>query len=128
MRRVRKGETRRSLPMPNLGRSLSTCSTSRRGERAENRNGREQLQVCREAPRAVPAAAVEELPPARAQEREDVLEIRRGARRGAEGRRVERTAARGEEQEAREPASDLEAPRADVLVRQAVTHKVENRS
>jgi hypothetical protein len=58
--------------------------------------------VCREAPRAVPAAVVEELPSARAQEREDVLEVRGrsslrhqaspdraglGARRGAGGPR-----------------------------------------
>jgi len=69
----------------------------------------------------VPAAAVvEELAAARAQEREDVLEVRGGARRGTERRRIERAAPRGEEDEARETAGDLEAARADVLVRQAV--------
>jgi len=76
-----------------------------RHERAENRAGQQELKLCRETARTVPAAAaVEELAAARAQERENVLEIRCRARRGAERRRIERAAARGEEDEAREPA------------------------
>jgi hypothetical protein len=50
------------------------------------------------------AAAVEELAAARAQERQDVLEVGSGARPSAERRRIERAAARGEEDEARETA------------------------
>ena len=99
-----------------------------RDERAENRAGEQELQVCREVSGAVPAAAaVEELATARAQEGEDVLEVGGGARRGTERRRIERAAARGEEDEARETAADLEAARADVLVRQAVAREVEDR-
>jgi hypothetical protein len=56
-----------------------------------------------------------------------VLEVRGGARRGAKHRRIERASPRGEEQEARETAADLEATRADVLVRQAVPREVEDR-
>ena len=63
-----------------------------------------------------PSAAVEELAAAQAQEREDVLEVGCGTGRGAEGRRIDRATARGEEDEARETAADLEAARADVLV------------
>src|SRR6266508_1804662 len=68
-----------------------------RDERAENRAGEQELQVCREVSGAVPAAAaVEELATARAQEGEDVLEVGGGARRGTERRRIERAAARGD--------------------------------
>jgi hypothetical protein len=77
----------------------------------------------------VPAsAAVEELAAARAQERQDVLEVGCGARRGAERRRIERATARGEEDEARETAADLEAARADVLVRQPIARKMKDRA
>jgi hypothetical protein len=104
-------------------------STPWRNERAENRAGEQELQVCWEAPRAVPAsAAVEELAAARVQEREDVLEVGCGARPGAERCRVERAAARGEEDEACETAANLEAPRADVLVGQPVAREVEDRA
>jgi hypothetical protein len=75
----------------------------------------------------VPAAVVEELPSARAQEGEDVLEVRGGARRRAKRGRIERASARGEKHEARESAADLEATRVDVLVRQAVAREVEER-
>jgi len=68
---------------------------------------------------------VEEFATARAQARQDVLEVRGRARRRTERRRIEQAAARGEEDEARETAADLEAARADVLVRQAVAGKVE---
>ena len=71
-------------------------------------------------------AVVKELPSARAQEREDVLEVRSGARRGAKRRRIERASPPGEEQEARETADDLEATRADVLVRQAIAREMED--
>jgi hypothetical protein len=70
---------------------------------------------------------MEELASARAQEREDVLEVRGGARRGAKCRWIERASARGQEQEARETAADLEATRADVLMGQAVAREVEDR-
>jgi hypothetical protein len=70
---------------------------------------------------------VEELYSARAQEREDVLEIRGGARRGAQRRGIERASPRGEDQETREAAADLEATRAEVLVRHAVAREVKNR-
>jgi hypothetical protein len=74
------------------------------------------------------AVAVEELEAARAQEREDVLEVGCGARSGAERRRVERAAARGEENEAGETAADLEAARADVSVRQPIAREVKDRA
>jgi len=77
----------------------------------------------------VPAsAAVEELAAARAQEREDVLEVGCGARPSAERCRIERAAARGEEDEACETAADLEAARADILVRQPIAREVEDRA
>jgi hypothetical protein len=70
---------------------------------------------------------VEELPSARAQEGEDVLEVRGGARRGAERRWIEGASPRGQEQQTRETAADLEAARADVLMGEAVASKVEDR-
>ena len=109
--------------------SLLDSSTRWRDERAENRAGQQELQICGEAPRAVPAsAAVEEFAAARAQERQDVFEVGCGARRGAERRRIERATARGEEDEARETAADLEAARADVLVRQPIACEVKDRA
>ena len=104
-------------------------STPWRDERAENCAGQQELQVCREVPRAVPtAAAVEELVSARTEKWEDVLEVRRGARSRAQRRRIERSAPRGEEDEARQAAADLEPARADVLVREAVARKMEDRA
>jgi hypothetical protein len=98
--------------------SFSNGSTPWRDERPENCAGQQELQICRKAPRPMPAeAAVEELPPARPKERQDVFQVRCGARSGAEGRRIERTAPAGKEDEARETAANLEAARADVLVR-----------
>jgi hypothetical protein len=73
------------------------------------------------------AAAVEELPPARAQEREDMLEVGGGARRGTNRRRVERASPHGEEEETHDAAADLEATRPNVLVRHAVAREVEDR-
>jgi hypothetical protein len=75
----------------------------------------------------VPALVVEELPSARAQERKDVLEIGRRARCSAKGRRVEWAASRSEEENARKAASDLEAPRVEVPVRNAIPGEVEKR-
>ena len=71
-------------------------------------------------------AVVKELPSARAQEWQDVLEVRGGTRHGAKCRRIERASPRGEEEDARETAADLEATRADVLVRQAIAREVED--
>jgi hypothetical protein len=70
---------------------------------------------------------VEELLSARAQEREDVLEVGCGARCSAKCRRIERAASRGEDEDAPEAAADLEPPRAKVLVRNPVAGDVENR-
>ena len=69
---------------------------------------------------------VEEFPSTRAQEWEDVLEVGRGARCSAKCRRVERAASRSEE-DAPEPAADLEPTRMKVSVRNAVAGDVENR-
>jgi hypothetical protein len=71
---------------------------------------------------------VEELAAVRAQEGQDVLEVGCGARPGAERRRIERPAARGEEDETGETAADLEAARADVLVRQPIAREVKDRA
>jgi hypothetical protein len=74
----------------------------------------------------VPAeAVVKELPSARAQEREDVLEVRGRTRHGAKRRRIERASPGGEEQDAGETTADLEATRVDVLVRQAIAREME---
>jgi hypothetical protein len=75
----------------------------------------------------VPTAVVEELPSARAQEREHVLEVGSGGRRGAECRWIEDASANGQDQEACETATDLEATRADVLMGQAVASEVQDR-
>jgi hypothetical protein len=96
-------------------------------ERTEICTGQQELEVCWEAARAVPTV-VEELVSARTQEREDVLEVRGRARGCAERRRIERSTPHGEEGEARQAAADLEPTRADVLVRDAVAEKMEDRS
>ena len=70
---------------------------------------------------------VEEFPAARAQERKDVLEVRRGARCGAYCRRIEQAPPRGEDEHARDPAADFEPTRVEVSVRKAVARDVENR-
>lgn len=107
--------------------SLSTGATPWHDERAQNHASQQELQACREAPLPVPAeAVVKELPSARAQERKDVLEVRGGTRGGAKRRRIERASSRGEEEDARETTSDLEATRAEVLVRQAIAREMED--
>jgi hypothetical protein len=94
-------------------------------ERAEYPAGQQQLKGYRETPRTVPTeAVVKELPSARTQDGEDVLEVRGGTRRATERRRIEWASPRSEEEEARKAADDLEATRADVLVRQAVACEV----
>ena len=75
----------------------------------------------------MPAVVVKELSSTRAQEREDVLEVGRGARCSAKCRRVERAASRSEQQDAPQAAADLEPTRVKVLVRNAVAGDVENR-
>jgi hypothetical protein len=70
---------------------------------------------------------VEQLPSARAQERKDVLEVRRGAGCGANCRRIEWASPRGKEEDARQTAADLESMRAEVFVRKAVARDMENR-
>jgi hypothetical protein len=75
----------------------------------------------------VPAeAVVEELSSARTQEGEDVLEIRGGTCRRTKRRRIEWASPRGEEKDANETAADLEATRAEVLVRQTIAREVED--
>lgn len=99
-------------------RSLLTAPARRRSARSPASALR------REVPRVVPAeAAVKELPSSRTQERKDVLEIGSGTRCGANGRRIEQAAPRGEEDYARETAAHLDATRADVLVRQAIARE-----
>jgi hypothetical protein len=94
----------------------------------EDRGGEQELQACRERTRAVPAVVVEEFPAARAQERKDVLEVRRGARCSSECRRIEWASSRGEKEDARETTADLEPTGVEVSVRKAVTRDVENRA
>jgi hypothetical protein len=71
-------------------------------------------------------AVVKKLPSAWAQEGEDVLEVRSGTRRPTKRRRIERASPRGKKKEARKTAADLEATRADVLVRQAIAREVDD--
>ena len=56
-----------------------------------------------------------------------MLEVGGGTRRGAKRRRIEWASPRGEEKDACDAARDLEATRAEVLVRQAVAREVEDR-
>ena len=70
---------------------------------------------------------VEQFPSTRAHEREDVLEVGRGARCSAKCCRVERAASRGEKENAPDAGADLEPTRSKVSVRNAVAGDVENR-
>ena len=94
---------------------------------AENRGGEHELEPCRESTRAVPALVVKELPSVRAQEGNDVLEVRRRARHSAKCRRIERSSPCGEEEDSREPAPDLEPTRVEVSVWNPVAHEVQSR-
>jgi len=119
----------RTAPRPRARAFLSLAFAPWSDERGENRTGEQELQGCRETPRAVPAEpVVKELPSTRTQEGEDVLEIGGGARRRAEGRRIERASPRGEEDDAPETADDLDSTRVDVPVRHAIAREVENRT
>jgi hypothetical protein len=71
---------------------------------------------------------VEEVVSARTEKGKDVLEVRGRARRRAERRRIERSTPHGEQGETRQATADLEPTRADVLVRDAVTDNMEDRS
>lgn len=96
-------------------------------EGAENRARQQELEVGRETTGAMPAVtAVEELGSARAQEWHDVLQVGGGGRGSPQRRAIQRTAHAGEEGKTSEAAADLEAARADVLVRQAVARKVDD--
>ena len=107
-----------------MGTRLSAWSD----ESTNNHASQQELHVSREATGSVPTvAAVKQLVSTWAQKRYDVLKIRGGARRCSESRRIERAAFAGEEDEADEAASDLEAPRADVLVWQSIAGEVEDR-
>jgi len=76
----------------------------------------------------VPAdTVVKDLPSPGTQEREDVLEVGGGTRGPAERCRVEWASPRSEEEHSRDAATDLEAPRAEVLVGNAVAGEVEHR-
>ena len=98
----------------------------RRDEHGENSPGQQELCVYRKPPLPVPAkAVVKELPSARTQEGEDVLEVRGGTRRGTKRRRIKWASPSGQEKDARESTADFEATRAEVLVRQAIARKVE---
>jgi len=104
-----------------------SASSSWHAECRDDRGGEQELQACREWTRAVPAVVVKEFPPAQAQEGKDVLQVGRGARGGPECRRIERASPSGEEEDARQAATDLEPARVEVSVRNAVACQVENR-
>ena len=94
----------------------------------DNRTSQQELHVSPEATRPVPAvAAVKQLASTWTQKGDDVLKIRRRAGGCSQSRRIERAALPGEEDEAEEAASDLEAARTDVLVWQTIAREVEDR-
>ena len=85
-------------------------------EQAEDRPREQELQLRGERARAVPAAtAVKELLSARAQRRENVLEVRCRSRKRTEGGRIERAAPGREKSDRPNPAPDLEAAAAAIL-------------
>ncbi len=71
---------------------------------------------------------MKELRSAWAQRREHVLEVRCRSRERTEGGRIERAAPGSEKSDGREPASDLEAAAAYVLMRKPVSGKVQDGS
>lgn len=107
---------------PSVPRLTPTCA-----ECGENCGGEQELHTCGEPTRAVPAVIVEEFPAAQAQLREDVLEVRRGARCSSERHWIEWASPHGEKEDARKTAADLEPTRPEVSVRKAVARDVENR-
>lgn len=98
-------------------------------ERADDRAGQEQLNVCTEASGAMPAsAAVKELAAVRTQLRKDVLEIGCGGRAGAERGWVERPTREREQSKTEQAATDFEATVEDVLVGHAITGEMQRRT
>jgi hypothetical protein len=71
---------------------------------------------------------MEELPAARPEPRDHVLDVRSGSGSGADRRRVERTAADGKRGEEHDPARDLEPPAGDVLVGDSIAGDVQRRA
>jgi hypothetical protein len=71
---------------------------------------------------------VEELPPARPEARQDVLEIRGRRGRTTEHGRIEHAPTRRKQSERSEPAAHLEAEVVDVVVRDTVTRQVDERA
>jgi hypothetical protein len=69
---------------------------------------------------------VKELPTARTQKGEDVLEVRSGACRSAKRRRIEWAPPRGEEKDARDTAAEFETSRMEVPMRQPIAREVEH--
>jgi hypothetical protein len=124
-----RASTRRN-GYPHRCRQLSKRDLSAwRDESTNNRTSQQELHVSREATGSVPTVtAVKQLVSAWAQKRYDMLKIRGGARRCSESRRIQRAACAGEEDEADEAATDLEAARPDVLVWQTIAREVEDRS
>jgi hypothetical protein len=113
---------------PARGDGAGSSGLSPGDEHGERRAGQQELHACREGARLVPAeAVVEELSAPGAQERKNVLEVWGRARRGADGRRIERPPSQSQEQDACDAATDLEASRANVLVWQAIARKVDDR-
>jgi hypothetical protein len=74
------------------------------------------------------ATTVKELPAARAQRGDHVLEVRRRRCDRAQSRRIEWAAPRSQEREGGYPAPDLEAAAGNVPVRNAVCGQVQSRS
>jgi hypothetical protein len=74
-----------------------------------------------------PEAVVKDLPSARTQERQDMLEIGGGTRHRSDRRRIEGSSPRGEKSDACDTGPDLEPSRVEVSVRNAVSRKVESR-
>jgi hypothetical protein len=70
---------------------------------------------------------MKQLAAAGTQERKYVLEVGRGARKRSERGRIKRAPRDPDERHTRSTARDLEAPRADVLVRNSVTCQVKDR-
>jgi len=121
-----------------MGRRRNACVATARGflssvgrsaQRTENRAGKEELQEHRETARAVPAeTVVKQLPPSGTEDRQDVLQVRGGARRRTKRRRVEWTSPGGKENNRRETTADLEPRRVDVPMRKSIAREVEDRA
>ena len=101
------------------------------GARAGSRRSLPRATSCTVAgnrPTGATERAVEQLPAAGPKRGEDVLEIGRRRGEGADGRGVERPAARGQQPDTGDAARDLEAPAGDVLMRNAVAEQMRRRA